>query len=100
PGQRQAGQIDHFEPRTNVREVLEEILPPSTSLNTASSENNSFQSGNKRIGRRDNILQLVTKRESGHIGWKAQSRGASLLDTRKDYGGPGPKFVTQPQCIR
>src|SRR5262249_61463974 len=42
-GKRQVGQVDHFEPRTNVRQVIEEILPPSASLNAASCENNSFQ---------------------------------------------------------
>src|SRR5262249_59348875 len=49
---------------------------------------------------RDNILQLVTKRESGRVGWKTQPRGASLLDPRKDHGCPGPKLVAQPQRIR
>src|SRR5262249_36556108 len=90
---------DHFELRTNVRQVIEEILPPSTWLNAASRENNSFQTRNERIRRRDNILQLVTKRESGHVGWKTQPRDPSLLDTGKDHGCPGPKLVAQPQRI-
>src|SRR5262249_39701722 len=82
-GHRQPGQVDHFEPGTNVGQVIEEILPPSTWLNAASRENNSFQTRNERLRRRDNVLQLVTKRESGHVGWKTQPRGASLLDTGK-----------------
>src|SRR5262249_2901000 len=84
-------------PRTNVRQVIEEILPKSTWCNSASRENNSFQTRNERIRRRDNILQLVTVRESGHVGWKTQPLGASLLDTGKDHGCPGPKLVAQPQ---
>src|SRR5262249_45817629 len=98
-GQRQAGQVDHFEPRTNVRKVIEEILPPSTSLNAASRENNSLQTRNVRICGRHNILQLVTKRESGRVGWKTQPRGAALLDTGKNHRRPGPELVTQPQRI-
>src|SRR5262245_14313129 len=99
-GQRQIGQVEHLELCTNVRQVIEKILSPSTSLNAASRENNSFQTRNERIRRRDNIVQLVTKRESGHVGWKTQPRGASLLDTGKDHGCPGPKLVAQPQRIR
>src|SRR5262249_30719227 len=60
-------------------------------------ENNSFQTRNERIRGRDNVLQLVTVCESGHVGWKAQPRGASLLDTGKDHGCPGPELVAQPQ---
>src|SRR5262249_297391 len=71
-GQRQCGQVDHFEPRTNVRQVVDEILPPSTRLNAASRENNSFQTRNERLRCRDNVLQLVAKREPGHVGWKTQ----------------------------
>src|SRR5262249_2789316 len=97
---RQAGQVDHSEPRTNVRQVIEEILSPSTWLNAASRENNSFQTRNERIGRRDNILQLVTERESGDVGWKTQLRGAALLDTGKDHGCAGPKLIAQPQRKR
>src|SRR5262249_54356148 len=33
-------------------------------------------------------------------GGKAQPRGASLLDTGKDHGCPGPKLVAQPQGKR
>src|SRR5262249_56455037 len=62
-------------------------------------ENNSFQTRNERIRGRDNVLQLVTVCESGHVGWKAQPRGASLLDTGKDHGCPGPELVAQPQQI-
>src|SRR5262249_7011037 len=80
-------------------QVIEEILPPSTWLNAASRESNSFQTGNDRLRRRDNILQLVPKREPGHVGWKTQPRGASLLDTGKDHGCPGPELVAQPQRI-
>src|SRR5262245_3065575 len=84
----------------NVRQVIEEILPPSTCLNAASRENNSFQTRNERICRRDNILQLVTERESGHVGWRTQPSGASLLDAGKDHGCPRPKLVAQPQRKR
>src|SRR5262249_16331712 len=98
--QAQAVEVDHFEPRTNVRQVIEEILPKCTLLNAASRENNSFQTRNERIRRRDNILQLVTKRESGHVGRKTQPRGTSLLDTGNDQGCSRPKLVTQPQRIR
>src|SRR5262249_28571230 len=99
-GQRQAGQVDHFELRTNVRQIIEEILPPSTWLNAASCENNPFQTRNERFRRRNNILQLVAKREPCDVGWKIQPRGASLLNTGKDHGCPGPKLVAQPQRKR
>src|SRR5262245_18059045 len=81
----------------NFREFIEEIRPPSTRLNAASRENNSFQTRHERIRRPDNILQLVTERESGYVGGKTQLRGASLLDTGKDNGCPRPKLVAQPQ---
>src|SRR6516165_4504632 len=62
-----------------------------------SRQNNPFQAGNERIRRRDNILQLLTKCEAGHVGWKTQPRGSSLLDTGKDHGRPWPKLIAQPQ---
>src|SRR5262249_46223410 len=74
---------------------IEEILPPSTPLNAAPRENDAFQTRDERIRRGDDVLQLVTKRESGHVGWEPQSRGAPLLDAGKDHGCPGPKLVAQ-----
>src|SRR5262249_3792594 len=99
-GHRQAGQVDDFEPRTHVGQSTEEILPPSTLCYAASRENNSSQTRNERIRRRDNILQLMAKGEPRDIGRKTQSRGAALLNTGKDHGCPGPKFVAQPQRKR